>query len=174
MEGGRMNKKLMIVLVLILIVIGVILVLPKEKQEEEEVEELNGKIALYFKGQDAMQLEKEYRNVSMKRIKNDMAKTIIEELLKGPTGENLQTTIPEGTTLRNVTTNGHQMIVDLSKEFEENQQGTAEDSLLAIYSIVNSLTEITEIEEVKFLIEGAERDYYKGYFEMNKPFLRSV
>ncbi len=170
-----MNKKLfIIVLILIAIIVGVVLALPKEEKYDEEIEVLDGKIVLYFKGTDAMQLEKEYRNVSMERIKNDMAKTIVEEVLKGPMLEGLQTTIPKDTTLRSVTIEENKIIVDLSKEFEENQQNNEADSLLAIYSIVNSLTEITEIEEVEFLIEGERKDTYKGYFKMDKPFQRSI
>ena len=110
----------------------------------------------------------------MERIKNNPEKTIIEELLKGPMLENLKSTIPEETKLIDGSIEGNTANVNLSKEFIQNQQGDSRDSLLAVYSIVNSLTEITEIEAVKFYIESSEVESYNGYFDMSKPFVRNI
>ena len=121
-----------------------ILVQKQEKVEITEVPKLDGKIVLYFKGNEAMKLEKEYRNVSMKRIAENMAKTVVEELLKGPTNEELHSLIPVDTKLLNIESQENTVILDLSNEFIEKQEGES-NALLAIYSIVNSLTDITEI-----------------------------
>ena len=145
----------------------------QEKVEITEVPKLDGKIVLYFKGNEAMKLEKEYRNVSMKRIAENMAKTVVEELLKGPTNEELHSLIPVDTKLLNIESQENTVILDLSNEFIEKQEGES-NALLAIYSIVNSLTEITEIEQVKFLINGKEMERFKDYFEFDKPFVRSI
>ena len=150
-----------------------ILVQKQEKVEITEVTKLDGKIVLYFKGNEAMKLEKEYRNVSMKRIAENMAKTVVEELLKGPTNEELHSLIPVDTKLLNIESQENTVILDLSNEFIEKQEGES-NALLAIYSIVNSLTEITEIEQVKFLINGKEMERFKDYFEFDKPFVRSI
>lgn len=150
-----------------------ILVQKQEKVEITEVPKLDGKIVLYFKGNEAMNLEKEYRNVSMKRIAENMAKTVVEELLKGPTNEELHSLIPVDTKLLNIESQENTVILDLSNEFIEKQEGES-NALLAIYSIVNSLTEITEIEQVKFLINGKEMERFKDYFEFDKPFVRSI
>lgn len=150
-----------------------ILVQKQEKVEITEVPKLDGKIVLYFKGNEAMKLEKEYRNVSMKRIAENMAKTVVEELLKGPTNEELHSLIPVDTKLLNIESQENTVILDLSNEFIEKQEGES-NALLAIYSIVNSLTEITEIEQVKFLINGKEMELFKDYFEFDKPFVRSI
>ena len=150
-----------------------ILVQKQEQVEITEVPKLDGKIVLYFKGNEAMKLEKEYRNVSMKRIAENMAKTVVEELLKGPTNEELHSLIPVDTKLLNIESQENTVILDLSNEFIEKQEGES-NALLAIYSIVNSLTEITEIEQVKFLINGKEMERFKDYFEFDKPFVRSI
>ena len=150
-----------------------ILAQKQEKVEITEVPKLDGKIVLYFKGNEAMKLEKEYRNVSMKRIAENMAKTVVEELLKGPTNEELHSLIPVDTKLLNIESQENTVILDLSNEFIEKQEGES-NALLAIYSIVNSLTEITEIEQVKFLINGKEMERFKDYFEFDKPFVRSI
>ena len=150
-----------------------ILVQKQEKVEITEVPKLDGKIVLYFKGNEAMKLEKEYRNVSMKRNAENMAKTVVEELLKGPTNEELHSLIPVDTKLLNIESQENTVILDLSNEFIEKQEGES-NALLAIYSIVNSLTEITEIEQVKFLINGKEMERFNDYFEFDKPFVRSI
>lgn len=150
-----------------------ILVQKQEKIEVNEVEKLDGKIVLYFKGNEAMKLEKEYRNVSMKRIAENMPKTVVEELLKGPVNKELHSLIPSGTKFLNIELQGNTAILNLSNEFVDEQEGES-NSLLAIYSIVNSLTEITEIEQVKFLINGKEVKNFKEYFEFDEPFIRSI
>ena len=90
-------KKSLLIVVIILVMVFIICKISQKKDEVEvkEIEELDGKIVLYFKNNDTKELEKEYRNVSMQKIKDDMPKTIIEETLKGPTSENLVSTIPE-------------------------------------------------------------------------------
>ncbi|MBQ9266751.1 MAG: GerMN domain-containing protein [Clostridia bacterium] len=171
-----MKRKLIIIIALLAIILmGARLFAGKAQQEEErEIEELSGKIVLYFKGKNEMELGKEYRNVSINSIRENAGKTIVEEVLKGPTSEELVSTIPEETRLLAVSVEGNMAIVDLSREFIEKQQNNAADSLLGIYSIVNSLTELTEIEQVKFLIESREAESYNGYFDMSKPFVRSI
>lgn len=169
-------KKFFIIIIIIL-AIGCLTykIMPKGKNDEnQELEELTGKIALYFKNTETNELEKEYRNVSMSRIKENMFQTIIEEVLKGTTVAPLVSTIPNGTSLISANVEGNIANVNLSEEFIENQNGNAKDCLFAIYSIVNSLTEITEIEQVKFFVEGKEEDSYLGYFSLNKPFIRSI
>ncbi len=169
-----MKKFLLLVLILVVCISALLLLKQKKTEPSNFEEDLTGKVVLYFKGDESLKLEKEYRNVSMKRIKEDIGKTIVEELLKGPTSDNLKSTIPVNTKLINIEMDGSRAIVNISKEFVDNQTGNSEDCLLAIYSIVNSLTEITEIEEVKFLVEGHEIENYKGFYDMTKPFVRSV
>ena len=42
--------------------------------------------------------------------------------------------------------------------------------MLTVYSIVNSLCELDEVEKVQFLIEGEKQIEYKGHIEFDKPF----
>lgn len=170
-----MKKRIIIILLIVLAIIYLFSrSLLRQKSNTEEIEELTGKIVLYFQSEDGYTLTQEFRNVSMKEIKENVAKTIIEELLKGPTQGNLKSTIPSRTKLLDVSLEGNIAKVNLSKEFIENQNGNVTECLHAVYSIVNSLTELSEINEVKFYIENIEVDSYKGYFDMSKPFVRST
>lgn len=62
--------------------------------------------------------------------------------------------------------------VILTKQFENKANSISYDMLkLSIYSMVNSLTEIEDIDEVQFLIEGEKKESLAG-FEINEPIKR--
>ena len=86
----------------------------------------------------------------------------------------MKPTIPEGTKLRSpVSINGGIATVDLTREFIEKHPGGKDAEQMSIYSIVNSLTELKEIQKVKFTIDGKERKEFKGGFKFDEPFPRS-
>ena len=59
--------------------------------------------------------------------------------------------------------------MDLSAEFVTKQTGSEADIIAAVYSIVNSLTEIEHISKVQFLIDGEKADTYKNTVDISKP-----
>lgn len=147
---------------------------------EEDAEELNNKVRIitYFVSEDGKQLEGEIRYMALEEAKQsteNIATAIVTELLKGPS-ENFsgKKVIPDGTKiLEGVKISGNLATVNLSAEFVEN---CADDKTLmemSIYSLVNSVTEIKELEKVKILIDGQEVASMKGVVEMSKPFKRN-
>ncbi len=137
-------------------------------------------VSLYFANEDNTRLKKEIRYVprseGLKSV-DDLASLIMEELIKGPSPESgLKPTIPKGTKLRSkvsVDIGKATATVDLSKEFADNHPGDKNAERMTIYSIVNSLSEIKEIQGVKFLIEGKSRAEYKGGFQFDGVFPRT-
>ncbi len=90
-----MKKVFLILYILIIICLCVVIVKNKKtKENPQDFEQFTGKIIVYFKNIETGELGKEYRNVSMERIKENMEQTILEELLKGPSEDELVTTIP--------------------------------------------------------------------------------
>ena len=112
-------------------------------------------ILLYFLDSDEKELMPEYRYVSLERIKDNMYQTIIEELIKGPSTSEYKATVPKDTKINSINKDGNKVIVDLSKEYSQGVENSEED-LGKIYSIVNTLTEIKEIEEVEIKVDGKE------------------
>ncbi len=110
---------------------------------------------LYFLDSDEKELMPEYRYVSLERIKDNMYQTIIEELIKGPSTSEYKATVPKDTKINSINKDGNKVIVDLSKEYSQGVENSEED-LGKIYSIVNTLTEIKEIEEVEIKVDGKE------------------
>lgn len=112
-------------------------------------------ILLYFLDENGSKLVTEYRFVSIDEIKDDMPKTIIKELLKGPNTAEYVSAIPSGTELNSIVIDKNRIIVDLSGAYSQDEEDS-EKSVAKIYSIVNSLTEIKEVEEVQILVDGKE------------------
>ncbi|MGI6623133.1 MAG: GerMN domain-containing protein [Clostridiaceae bacterium] len=147
--------------------------------DEEEAAVLNEKVpvVLYFGNEQQNKLVKEIRYVDIKEAKKGaetLASAMVKELLKGPKAEGLTPLIAEGTTLRSPVTISERIAkVDLTKEFIENHPGGKELAELTVYSIVNTLTEMKEIERVKITINGKETKNFKDNVTLNNDFPRN-
>lgn len=150
------TKIAVVLLFTIIVIIGVLITKGNDGESFENIEIIEDnktKIVLYFSDLEKGELVKEYRNVDVENIKNDMPKAIINELLKGPQNIELSTTIPNETKVNSISIEKNKIIIDFSKEFKENTEDELKN-LHKIYSVVNSLTEITEINEVEIRVEG--------------------
>jgi len=146
---------------------------------EEEASRLTDKtpVRLYFANEDNTKLKLEIRYVDSaeaKKSTSHLASLIVTELIKGPSVEGLKPTIPPEAKLASpVSISDKVATVDLSKEFMTKHPGGKEAEKMTIYSIVNSLTELEEIEQVKFTIEGKVQKEFMGNFRFDAPFPRS-
>ena len=146
---------------------------------EEEAAVLNEKVPvyLYFGDEQQTKLIKELRYIDIKEAKkgaNALASAIVKELIAGPKAKGLQTVIPTGVTLRApVKIEGRIATVDLTKEFIDNHPGGKTMEELTVYSIVDSLTEMKEIERVKIIVNGKETKNFKGNLTLNNDFPRN-
>ena len=96
---------------------------------------------------------------------------ILQQLLEGPISDDMLPVIPKGTVLNKVTIRDGICYVDFNEKFMEKRDGiTAE---VAIYSIVNSLTELSNVYKVQFLINGSVRKYYQN-LDFSQPFERNL
>ena len=63
--------------------------------------------------------------------------------------------------------------IDFSKEFIENHPGGMEEEKNTVYSIVNTVTELTEVNGVKILIDNEENKAFSdNSINFNEVFLR--
>ena len=122
-------------------------------------------IKLYYTDNGASGLYAEVRKIEASKAKDP--KVIVEELLKGTTSDKLVNVIPEGTKLNSCTVDGGLCTLDLSSQFVS-KNGTANEQL-SIYSVVNTLCLLDDIEEVRFLIDGKEVMIYGSYI-FDEPF----
>lgn len=82
-------------------------------------------------------------------------------LIQGPKNDKLESTIPEGTKINKIELKGNVLWIDLSNEFIENHKTGAEAQSRTIYSIVNTMTGLNEVEAVKFVVDGKEDCSFK-------------
>ena len=129
-------------------------------------------ITLYFSDENGENLISEVRKVTVPKgeVKE---KLVVSELLKGPKElKNLQV-IPSGTKILSVETTDEVCYVNFSKEIIEKHPGGTYAEIMTIYSIVNSLTELSNINKVQFLIDGEIREVFK-HIMINEPLERDI
>ena len=127
-------------------------------------------LTLYFANWDASALQREQRQV---RQTATPARQAVEELLAGTNSEGMVAVIPAGTRLRGFSVRDGVAYVDLSDAILQTpNRGSAVETLI-VSSLVNTLTEFSDIEQVRILIEGKEVETLYGHMDLSEPLRRS-
>jgi germination protein M len=95
----------------------------------------------------------------------DFYKRVVQEIVKGPKDEQIYPTIPPAVKVNSVTVENGLATVDFSKEIITDTQTIPHSStteILAIFSIVDTLTEFKEIQKVRITIEGKQKGSIDG------------
>ena len=95
---------------------------------------------------------------------------ILNQLMQEPMSSNMQSVIPKGTVLNKISIQDGICYVDFSEEFMKRKEGISPE--VTIYSVVNSLTKLSNVYKVQFLINGTIQKTYENlefssYFERN-------
>lgn len=130
---------------------------PQQEISEEQMRQTI--VSLYFKSGE--EIVPEARLIDVKQLLNNPYKEILNMLIEGPKNSNLEGTIPEGTKINNIKKENDMLIIDFSKEFIENHKNGEIEEKITINSILNTVTELTEINSIKILIDGEENKEFK-------------
>lgn len=180
----KKNKKILIIITLIIILLGGIYVIknisiqkieeknnaeyqdytPQEEITEEQMRQT--KVTLFFENAETGELETEIKIIDAKTLIENPYNELMNLLIKGPQSSNLKKVIPEGTVLHEVKVENTCAIINVSKEFLNYQNN--ENKMKIINSIVNTLTNLKEVESVKFLINGEENENLAETYVKNK------
>ena len=98
-------------------------------------------------------------------------KVVVEQLIAGPSEEGFFATIPKDTKVMSITTKDGVCYVNLDTAFTG--QGYDVLGSVTIYSIVNSLTELTGISSVQILVNGETSITYKDNISLETIFQRN-
>ena len=98
-------------------------------------------------------------------------KVVVEQLIAGPSEEGFFATIPKDTKVMSITTKDGVCYVNLDTAFTG--QGYDVLGAVTIYSIVNSLTEISGISSVQILVNGETSITYKDNISLETIFQRN-
>lgn len=124
-------------------------------------------LRIYYPIGDRLQIEeKRLQRVAQSAI----AQTVIEEFLKGPAGVS-KSDIPKDARLVGLYKDAENILyVDLSEEFRRNFQSDALREYLLLKGLYESLiSNVHNIEDVKILIEGRERETLGGHLFLSHP-----
>lgn len=109
------------------------------------------RLHLYFANEDGDQLVDTYRNV-VYNSNISMERLVVEQVLKGPNSDVVFPTLNPASKVLSVTTRDGVCYVNLDQAFLAEPYGVT--SQVAIYSLVNSLTELSSVSAVQITIEG--------------------
>lgn len=172
------KKRIIAIITLILIVLLVIFILknisieknngyeeytPQEEISEEQSRQT--KVTLYFENIETGELDTEVKIVDANLLITNPEKELLNLLIKGPQSSNLKRIIPEGTVVHDIKIDKSCAIINMSNEFLNYEND--ENKLKAIKSIVNTLTNLKEIDSIKFLINGEENEKVSDIYMKN-------
>lgn len=124
------------------------------------------KLTLYFPNSDATGLVATDRTVTLND--DEVIKAMFNELATPPSG--LEKPLPQGTNLLSASVNSDGVAtINLSKEFQKNFSGGSASEQMTIYSIVNTLTTLSNVHSVQFLLEGKKLDGILGNLATDTP-----
>lgn len=133
--------------------------------------ETNYKVVIYYADEDGKTLVASDSNIFYTGT-GKIEEMIINQLINGPVEVGMKDTIPEGTTLLDVTTREGICYVDFNEKFMDVIPDVSGD--VTLYSIVNSLVELPNVNKVQFYINSTLREAYQdvtepfnGFFERN-------
>lgn len=128
-------------------------------------------LTLYFAGANAAGLVAEPRTVEMKN-RDELPSVMVQELIVGPKNTKLFPTFPPETRLLSLKVEQGTALVDFSQDIVTKHWGGSAGETLTIMSLVNSLTELEEIEEVQILVEGEKVESLLGHWDTSQPLER--
>jgi hypothetical protein len=116
------------------------------------------------------QIEIEERRLHRRTTQIEIAEAVVEEFLKGPAGIKTPE-MPKDVRLLGIYFDENKILyVDLSDEFRRNFQGDALTEFLLLKGLYESLSSnLGNIEDIKVLIEGVERETLGGHFYLSYP-----
>ena len=181
--GGKSymkNKKIVLIFIVLLcfVLIGGFFAIKyfKDKQESDQIQEYTPQeeiteeqyrqtiVSLYFENTETKELMPEARMMDIKELIDNPYEKLINMLMEKPKNEKLNKLIPENTKILNINKEGDTLIIDFSSEFLNYDKSSDSGKSNLIYSIVNTMTELTEINHVRFLIDGTENSEFSDVY----------
>lgn len=163
------NKNILLIIILALIFIGVIVFClvnsNKENlnlakgmteytpQEEISDEQMRGTmLTLYFLNSETEELKAESKLIDANNLIENPYKIIVELLIKGPNNSELTNVFPENTRILDAKIENRCVTLNFSDEITKYKDDVQKYNI--INSILNSLTELNEVDSIKILINN--------------------
>lgn len=128
-------------------------------------------LILYFADESGEYLVEEKREVIYSQ-NTSLEKLVIDELIKGSENVELKSTIPEATKLLSVSVNDNICYLNFDENFLNIISG--QRPYISIYSIVNSLSELSKIGKVQISVNGSQKVLFGESISLDTTFERNL
>ncbi|MEI6213683.1 MAG: GerMN domain-containing protein [Desulfuromonadales bacterium] len=124
-------------------------------------------VSLFFVN-DAGRLVREVRELDPCENADSCLRDLVDELLNGPLGD-LEQPLPDGTIINSVSVQGNRAVVDLGGIFIENMPAGSSAEMIAVYSLVDTITtNMPQVNVVKLTVEGNEKILLR-HLDLSEP-----
>jgi germination protein M len=129
-------------------------------------------VVLYFFDEEKKTLLPEERIIFV-NPDQPIEKYIVEQLIAGPRNGGLTASVPAETKIKgDIKTEDGVCYINLSGDFAARNTMGGETPVLSVYAVVNSLTELSDVNKVQILIDGEKIDSFKGALNLSMPLER--
>ncbi len=135
---------------------------PQEEITQEQ--ERQTIVSLYFSNKETNELNPEARLIDIKEIINNPYEKLINLLIEGPKNEKNKKIIPENTKINKIYLEEDCVVLDVSTEFLNYEKENEKEKTNLINSIKNTFIQLTEINQIKILIDGNENEELKEIY----------
>lgn len=137
---------------------------PQEEISEDQMRQTI--VSLYFLDKETKELEPEARLIDIKEIINDSSDKLVQLLIEGPKNSKNEKIIPDGTKLNKSYMDDDCVVLDFSNELLNYNKTEEKGKETLINSLVNTLTQLTEVNKVKILIDGTENEEFNEIYRI--------
>lgn len=168
------NKKLTII-ICTLIIIGIVVFIivnskdnqkntigeiseytPQQEISDEQMRET--KLTLYFLNSDTNELKSEGKLINATELLDNPYKRIVELLVEGPNNSELKCVFPENTRVLDAKLEKNCVTLNFSEEIINVDDDVQKYNI--INSILNSLTELNEVDSIKILVNNQTNEAF--------------
>ena len=128
-------------------------------------------VNVYYPNEQGTKLLPSSRKIETGSSK-DKYTAALESLMKGPTEKGQTAIFPKKAKLLSVTMKNGMAVVNFSKELQTNFVGGSTGEEMLVGSIVNTLTEFSEVKNVHILVEGKNIETLSGHMDLSLPISR--
>ena len=132
----------------------------------------NVDLRLYFANEDGTGLVEENRRNVVYSSNISLEKLVVEKLVEGPVSEGAYPTVNPSTKIISVTVTDGTCYVNLDETFLSQPYSISAE--VTIYSITNSLVELSNINKVQITINGETNLSYRERFSLSEVFERNL
>lgn len=142
---------------------------PKALPDKEKEKAAKGKLTIkvYYPDEQGMKLQAVKKTVKVGS--DDKYTAALKALLDGTKEKGLATIVPKQAKIKSVKVQGDTAFVDFDDNLIKKFIGGSTGEEMLVGSIVNTLTEFSEIKKVQLLVEGKKIESISGHLDLTKP-----